>query len=244
MQEVYIYMDDSGKLSKNEKCACYGGLVFLSKGEKDKFITQYRGIINKIKCKECRQEENECNNRCPEIKSSKIRNKKMKRWILNYINKYKTFACLIDNKKINDYIINDKSSKGRYLDYAQKMLFKKIFIKLISDNIINPNMPVRLVINIDEQATKSNGYYNLKDSIKEEFIHGIFNYDYGINHDAILFNKFDLSIHYVDSKLNYAVQAADFVAGEARNIYIRYLNDNNLCLDSMCSIFNYIKMLP
>ena len=37
------------------------------------------------------------------------------------------------NCKIKKYIMNSKSSKGRYLDYAQKMLIKKIFIDLINE---------------------------------------------------------------------------------------------------------------
>ena len=54
MQEIYINLDDSGKLTKKELLSVYGGIVFLSKKEKDKFITQYRSIINDIKCKYCK----------------------------------------------------------------------------------------------------------------------------------------------------------------------------------------------
>ena len=48
-QEIYINLDDSGKLTKKEKVSVYAGIVFLSKQEKDKFITQYHKIINEIK---------------------------------------------------------------------------------------------------------------------------------------------------------------------------------------------------
>ena len=36
VQEIYINLDDSGKLTSKEKISVYGGLVFLSKKEKDK----------------------------------------------------------------------------------------------------------------------------------------------------------------------------------------------------------------
>ena len=36
MQEIYINLDDSGKLTKKELISVYGGIVFLSKKEKDK----------------------------------------------------------------------------------------------------------------------------------------------------------------------------------------------------------------
>ena len=54
---------------------------------------------------------------------------------------------------------------GRFLDYSIKLLIKQTVKGLIKENRINPNLPVRLVINIDEQTTKTNGYYNLHDSI-------------------------------------------------------------------------------
>ena len=38
MQEIYINLDDSGKLTSNELISVYGGIVFTSKKEKDKFI--------------------------------------------------------------------------------------------------------------------------------------------------------------------------------------------------------------
>jgi len=53
VQEIYINLDDSGKLTSKERISVYGGLVFFSKKEKDKFITQYKSIINDIKCDYC-----------------------------------------------------------------------------------------------------------------------------------------------------------------------------------------------
>ena len=57
MQEIYINLDDSGKLTSNELISVYGGIVCTSKKEKDKFITQYKSIINNIKCNYCKLSE-------------------------------------------------------------------------------------------------------------------------------------------------------------------------------------------
>ncbi len=66
-QVIYINLDDSGKLSKKEIICVYGGIVFFDKQEKDKFITQYRSIVNDIKCHYCKQnKDNNCTNNCPE----------------------------------------------------------------------------------------------------------------------------------------------------------------------------------
>ena len=72
IQEIYINLDDSGKLTSKEHISVYGGLVFLSKKEKDKFITQYRSIISDIKCSYCNSKDL-CQNNCPEIKNTNIK---------------------------------------------------------------------------------------------------------------------------------------------------------------------------
>ena len=68
VQTIYINIDDSGKLVNGEKVAIYAGLVFTSKKEKDKFITQYRSIVQNIRCKYCNKNVSICksNKSCPE----------------------------------------------------------------------------------------------------------------------------------------------------------------------------------
>ena len=244
MQEIFVFMDDSGKLTNNDICCCYGGVVFLDKKEKDKFITQYKQIINNIKCNYCDKDINNCNKNCPEIKNYTLKDNAKKRWIKNYINKYKTFCVVVKNKNVYSYIINNKASKGRFIDYIQKIIIKEIFIHLIKNKDINPNENIKLNLYIDEQTTKSNGYYNLKNSIIEEFRYGISNYNYGAKYNAILHNNFDVNIIYVDSKKNYAVQAADFMAGEARSKYINFIQDKTNCLDELYKEYDVTKFFP
>ena len=56
---------------------------------------------------------------------------------------------------------------------------------------------MRLIINIDEQSTKSNGYYNLKDGLTEELLHGISNFNYDIKYKKYIIwkirNKINIS---------------------------------------------------
>ena len=72
-QEIYINLDDSGKLTRREKISVYGGIVFFSKGERDKYINTYKKIIKEIKCGHCIQNQDNCNNKCPEIKNTNIK---------------------------------------------------------------------------------------------------------------------------------------------------------------------------
>jgi len=224
VQEVYINLDDSGKLTTKEKISVYGGLVFLSKKEKDKFITQYRSIINNIKCNYC-DKIGSCNKECPEIKNTNIE-KNDKRRIMNYIKKYYVVALIIKNDNVYEHIKNSKAAKGRFVDYAIRRMIKEMIKSLIKCNSINPNKPIRLIINIDQQSTKSNGYYNLQDGLIEELKYGIINYNYASKINPIVYSDLDVKVSYQDSGKSYVVQAADLLAGTIRRTAI--LNENEI----------------
>lgn len=212
MQEIYISLDDSGKISTKEAICVYGGLVFLSKKEKDKFITQYRAIINDIKCNYCCRN---CDRKCPEIKNTTIKAND-KRRIMNYIKKYYIACVVINNERIYQHIINDKASKGRFVDYSLKRLIKEILINLINKGRINPFQDIRVIINIDEQSTKSNGYYNLRNGIVEELKYGINNFNYDIVYKPIIYSNLEVRVTYQDSKYSYLIQASDLITGTIR----------------------------
>lgn len=242
-QTVYINIDDSGKMSTKEKIAVYGGIVFLNKKEKDKFITQYKSIINEIKCKYCVFENDYCDNSCcPELKHSNLKNNHIRR-IINYIKKYMVVACVINNGKIYSHIINDKAAKGRYSDYALRRTIKGIILNLIKNGRINPLEPLKIILNIDEQSTKTNGYYNLKDGLMEELKYGIINFNYSKKHEPVIFGALDIELSYQKSDKSYVVQAADLVAGTVRKKVLQ-LYDNPTELYKNLEFVDYKIFLP
>ena len=192
-QEIYINLDDSGKLTFNEKISVYGGLLFFSKKEKDKFITQYRSIINDIKCKYCSHNIDNCNKQCPEIKNTNIRPSD-KRRIMNYIKKYYVIALIIKNDDVYEHIKNNKAAKGRFTDYAIRRLIKETINLLVKSKGLNSNAPVKLIINIDQQSTKSNGYYNLHDGLIEELKIGFNNFNYSFKIKPVLSGDLKIDI--------------------------------------------------
>lgn len=244
VQTIYINIDDSGKLVSNQKVAVYAGLVFTSKKEKDKFITQYRSIVESIRCKYCKQDISICssNKSCPELKHNMLK-PQHNRQLMNYIKKYSILCCIINNDEVYSNIKEDTASRGRYLDYSLKLLIKNTIKGLIKENRINPNKPVKLVINIDEQTTKTNGYYGLKDGIYEELIHGIYNYNYATKHQPILNNTLEISLCYQKSEKSYLIQASDLVAGTVRRFYLSNLNDISE-FNKRIQFVNYILFLP
>ena len=243
-QTIYINIDDSGKLVSNEKVAVYAGLVFTSKKEKDKFITQYRSIVQSIKCKYCKQEITQCtdNKSCPELKHNMLKQKHI-RQLMNYIKKYSILCCIINNDKVYSNIKENTASRGRFLDYSLKLLIKSTFKGLIKENLISPDLPTKLILNIDEQTTKTNGYYNLKDGIVEELKYGIYNYNYSTMYQPILNNDLDVKVCYQKSEKSYLIQASDLVAGTIRKTYLNNINDITE-FSKKINFVNYKLFLP
>lgn len=242
IQEIYINLDDSGKLTTKEEISVYGGLVFLSKNEKDKFITQYRSIINEIKCDYC-SHSSCCNQKCPEIKNTNIKTKD-KRRLMNYIKKYYVIALVIKNNEVYQHIKKDKAAKGRFIDYAIRRMIKESIKSLIRYKSINPNQPIKIIINIDQQSTKSNGYYNLRAGLIEELKYGIINYNYATTISPIIHSDLEVLVSYQDSGKSYVVQAADLLAGTIRRSALEPLKEcDNDCL-ALSKIVDFKMILP
>ena len=223
MNEIFILMDDSGKLNKNENSCIFGGLFFYSSKEYMNFINKYKSIIKDIRCNYCKQNKNNCDKNCIEIKGTSKIKPSEKRRIFNLIKQQNNYGVFINNNKIYKSIIEDKSSRGRYLDYAQKRIIKEIILYSINNNFIEPTKPINLYIKIDDAKTKSNGYYNLKDSIYEELVNGIINYDYSIVHKPLLKNKLNIDVRNYNSKYNYGIQSADIMAHYLHSEYENYI---------------------
>ena len=243
-QIIYINIDDSGKLVNTEKVSIYAGLVFTSKKEKDKFITQYRSIVKDIKCKYCSNNIAICNSNksCPELKHNMLK-PKHNRQLMNYIKKYSVLCCVINNDKVYPNIKSNTASRGRFLDYSLKLLIKQTIKGLIKEKRINPNLPIKLVINIDEQTTKTNGYYNLKDGIIEELKYGIYNYNYGLYNVPIVNSELEVDVRYQKSEKSYLIQASDLIAGTVRRLYLNNI-DNGLEFLKRIDFVNYRIFLP
>ena len=178
-QEIFINIDDSGVLHSNERCCVYGGIVFTNKMNQEFFERKYKSILRKIRCCYCRSDISRCVHICPEIKDTNIK-PSHKRWIWNLIKKETCFAVIIDNKKVCSSIMNNKVSRGRYRDYTQRIIIKKVIQKLINNKVINPNLNVKLVIRIDQQATATNTNRDFVSDIEKELTVGMTLYSHRI----------------------------------------------------------------
>lgn len=211
MQEIFIFIDDSGVLHRNanDNIFVYAGYIFLSKKGKEAARNRYKELNKNIKQSISRNDE---------LKGCNIENRH-KRALFNVMRKEYSCHLKVDIDKIYDHILNNKNSIVRYKDYVLKLLIKKIISNFINNGMIDANKPLKLVISIDEQLTATDGIYDLKQSIHEELVYGIANFDYGKKFSPILYGGCDLTVSFCDSKNNYLVQASDILANRIFNSY-------------------------
>lgn len=204
MKQIYFFLDDSGTLHRNENSGffVYAGYVFVGNDDKENAKRQYRKMCKDIK---------DANEYSGELKACLLK-KKHKRALVNVLSMYESISCSVDISRVRQNILSEKLSRFRYKDYIIKRLVKAKINDLIRRKIISAHEDIELFINIDEQHTATNGWYDLKNSIKEELVNGIFNFDYGRTYPPILHGNVTLRIRYCDSKNNYLIQASDIIA--------------------------------
>lgn len=214
-QEVFIYLDDSGVLHKNstEKFFVYAGFIFLSKKEKDRALAIYRSATRKLQ-----------KGKTEEIKACNIKGSK-KRFLLSQLAHFESFSCVVNKGKIYDSIIDNKKSIHRYKDYCIKRAAKVKLANMIDRRLIDPDQPTVLRFFIDNQPTSTDGIYNLRESIREEFQSGIANFDYGIRYPTLFYGDLEVKTEFCDSSSHPLIQASDMLAN---NIFTKFNYKNNL----------------
>jgi len=202
---IYVYADESGVFDvAHNKLYTYGGVIYLSKEEKDiatrKYINVERNIYKSSKI-----------DSSVELKAN-ILSRKDKRSTFRSLNQTIKFGVAVDQEKIHKNIFADKKHKQRYLDFAFKMGLKNCFKKLIEKGHIIPEKVDNITIFLDEHSTATSGLYELKEGLEEEFKRGMFNPNYGIFHKPIFPHLSDIQVMYCNSMKKTLVRAADIVA--------------------------------
>lgn len=202
MQELHIYIDDSGVFHYNNEYFVYAGYVFLSKSEKDLAKRKYRKLVGQIKKSE------DING---ELKACKLQ-RKHKRALFNVFRDYESFFVVVTNERVHKSIMEISQSRHRFKDYALKRIIKDKVNYFIRNKKIDPNKPVKIYMYVDQQLTASDGYYDLKSSIAEELVTGITNFNYSMRFNPILYGGLDIELEFCDSSSNYLIQASDIFA--------------------------------
>lgn len=221
---IFVYSDESGVFDKkHNEIFVFGGLIFLSKDDKDSMARKYIAAENVIRQSEDFSKDNE-------VKATTITNKSKGKLYRSLNNAHK-FGVIVNQYKILDSIFKSKKSKQRYLDFAYKIGVKRKFQDLIKNKLINPKDVEGIYFYIDEHTTATDGIYELKECLEQEFKIGTHNWNYSKFFPPIFPNVKTLELKFCNSKKVTLVRASDIVANKIfycvyTNNIIRIENDN------------------
>lgn len=226
--DLFIYSDESGVFDKaHNEIFVYGGLIFLGKEEKDDHNRKYLTAEKAIRFGKYSYDE--------ELKACKINNKE-KGKLYRSLNQVIRFGIVINQKNVLDRIFMSKKDKQRYLDYAYKVGLKKTLQRLIKEGRINPDEIETIHIYNDEHSTATNGRYELREGLEQEFKLGTYNLRYDKFFPPVFEKMKGIDLLFCDSNKVTLIRAADIVANR---IYFMALNRK---LENMEGI--YLSTLP
>lgn len=212
---IWIYSDESGVFDKaHNEYFVYGGVVFFDKDTKDVCNRKYLHAERSIR-ENCRKYSGK------ELKACLIESKH-KAKLFRSLNEYIKFGIVINQQKILDRIFTGKKDKQRYLDYAYKIGIKRLFLNMIDEGRLNPLDIDNLLFFVDEHTTATNGHYELKDGLEEEFKRGTYNFCYNKFYPPIFPEmRGGVSLNFCNSNNSPLIRASDIVANQ---VYYRTVN--------------------
>lgn len=202
---IYVYSDESGVFDKNHNdIYVYGGIIFLSDENRQECSRKYTNAENCVR-------KNGNYATVSEIKGCKITGKQ-KGGLFRSLNQYYKFGAVIKQNKVIDKIFTNKKSKQRYLDYVYKIALKRAFEDLIRQNLILPEQVEHLNVFADEHSTATNGRYELREGLEQEFKIGTYNFNYDTFYDPLFTSLKTVQLSFCNSASKVLIRAADIVA--------------------------------
>lgn len=173
-----------------------------------------------------------------ELKATAITNKE-KGKLFRSLNKCHKFGVIIREQKVLNRIFESKKDKQRYLDYAYKIAIKRAFQELMKKKILDETKVENLYFFVDEHTTATNGCYELREGLEQEFKNGTYNWKYDTYFPPIFSNLGSVQLDFCNSQKKLLVRNADIIA----NRIFYYAKQANF--EKLCSIKNlYITYLP
>lgn len=205
---IFVYADESGVFDQaHQSYFVFGGVIYLTKDARDIERRKYASVENGIRLREPSLAN-------LELKAS-VLSPSLKGSLYRSLNQGFRFAVNVRLHSLNARIFDDKKSKQRYLDYAFKIGLKREFQKLIKDGILDPSIATKLIVVMDEHSTATNGRYEMKEGLEQEFKIGTFNYEWQRFYPPILPNLTGVEFLMKDSSKETLIRAADIVANRA-----------------------------
>lgn len=203
--DIYVYADESGVFDNiHNDIFVFGGIILLGSNDKEIWSRKYSHKETQIRQNGSYLDEYE-------LKATNIKIKERDK-LYKVLNQCYKFGVVVNQKCVNYNIYKDKKSKQRYLDYAFKIGIKRAFEQLIKSGVINKSKVERIFFYIDEHSTATNGCYELRESLEQEFKIGTNNFDYNKYFPPIFTGLKELNLQYCNSKSKILIRAADITA--------------------------------
>ena len=223
--DLYIYTDESGVFdSAHNDIFVFGGIAFLSFEGKENFSRKYlhaeQTIRNSGRYK-----------KIGELKATSITPKDRAK-LYRSTNQCYRFAVIIKEKELNK-TFSDKKSKQRFLDFALKLGLKDLLTRLIRDEIIDCSQVEYIFLFCDQHTTATNGVYELRESILQEFKFGMGPRYYF--HPPLFPNIKDVNVKYCDSRYETLIRSADIIANRVLFVSCNQSEDTKV-IESLDSV--------
>lgn len=229
--DIFVYSDESGVFDvAHNKCFVFGGLILLGKDLKDRCEHQY-AHVEKVFRENKRLDSN------VELKATRLNNSE-KSQLFRSLNTFYKFGVVVDQNQLHSKVFDSKKSKQRYLDYAYKIALKRAMQYLIEQGVLNKDEVDTIHVYVDEHTTATDGRYELKEALEQEFKHGTFNYNYLYYFDPLFPKMKGVDLKYCDSATVRLVRASDIIANK-----LYYLASTNQISSLKREMF-YIELLP
>ena len=206
--DIFVYTDESGVFDNiHETIYVFGGIIFLNSIDKE--VTGRKYISAETDLRKAHSEY-----RSGELKAFRLKNKH-KAGLFRSLNDEIKFSIVVNICNVHDRIFSEKRSKQRYLDYVYKVGLKKVFQKLIAEHIIDASEIKNIRVYTDEHTTATNGKYELKDALLNEFKYGTFNQDWNTFYPPLFEGLSELTVDYCNSSKKSHIRMADIIANRA-----------------------------
>ena len=128
------------------------------------------------------------------------------------MNHYHRFGVVVEQEYVIKNIFNNKKTKQRYLDYAFKIAVKSELQKMLDNNEICKNSIENIYVFMDEHTTATNGRYELREALENEFKNGTYNMTWEKHFPPLFPGMKSVDLKLKDSKQDALIRAADIVA--------------------------------
>ena len=212
---IFVYSDESGVFDKiHNDIFVFAGVILIGKEAHEEWSRRYSAVERSIRMSKGVAKGFE-------LKATQIENKEKGKLFRSLNNCYK-FGVVINQKKVLDRIYVSKKDKQRYLDYAYKIAIKRAFESMIEKQCFSVNQIERLYFRVDEHTTATNGCYELREGLEQEFKNGTYNRTFDKFFPPIFPNIKSVELEFCNSSTKLLIRAADIIANR---IYYLALND-------------------